>query len=131
MKKTNSSPLFITSILFVGMAIGFMSAPFFFKSVSSDIEVRIIKYKAAQELCGIGNVVEVTKYTKEEGDVGIGDYTCASFEEAIKTPEQKEEDEKQFELHEDYSDYRDKVGYDPYNGFRGLSFREWLKINNK
>lgn len=88
-------------------------------SRKSKIEMQLAKYKHAQEICSKDNVTEETEFVRANPEL-TGDYTCESFREAAKTPEEREEDEKQQVLDAEYFEYMYRGGV--------LSFNEWERV---
>jgi len=80
------------------------------------IEMQLAKYKQAQDICGKNNVEEVFEYVKARQEE-TGEYTCANFYYAARTPEERLSDEEEKRLENEWDKYKYQGGT--------MNFSDW------
>ena len=115
MNKTTKTTLMIITFIVIGflVSIGMTARIKPLDLHKNKIEMQLAKYKQAQEICGKKNVMEITEYVNERTEE-TGEYTCESFSDAARTPEEKMAEEEEERLYQEWVNYRGT-----------MSFSEW------
>ena len=116
--KITSAAIAVLVIGFLaGLKINVQTTPVYF--FENEIELQLTRYKQAQEICGKHNVEEVTEYVNARTEK-TGDYTCESFAEAAKTPEERLAEEEEDRLYSEWIVYQRGGGIMNFNEWRGV-----------
>jgi len=118
MKKNLKVILIVIPLVIVGFLVGISInvQERLLDSHKNNIEMELTRYKQAQEICGKENVEEVTEYVNARTEE-TGEYTCKSFAEAAKTPEERMSEKEEERLRDDWFNYQYRGGV--------MSFDEW------